>query len=141
MQKRTVVAFTAIIVLLGGIMLRIYELTGPRLSQAAKQQARLTVTVASLRGTIYDCRLNPLVNHKTEYRVAVLPTKAIAATFGVHGRKPAKQVVERLKAGSRWSQRWILFRRPPTVLMFETPVRFKGKLPAPTWLGTSTERG
>ena len=91
MQKRTVVAFTAIIVLLGGIMLRIYELTGPRLSQAAKQQARLTVTVASLRGTIYDCRLNPLVNHKTEYRVAVTPQpKGNRGAFGVHGRKPAQ---------------------------------------------------
>jgi penicillin-binding protein 2 len=137
MQKRTVVAFTAIIVLLGGIMLRIYELTGPRLSQAAKQQARLTVTVASLRGTIYDCRLNPLVNHKTEYRVAVTPNpKAIAALSECMDENQLKQVVERLKGGKPVVAKVDTLPAPADgLLMFETPVRFKGKLPAPHVVG------
>lgn len=80
MQKRTVVAFSTMLLMLCGIMLRVYQLTSGSLAQAADQQASMTVQVASARGTIYDRNLVPLVNTEKEYRAAVAPTsEAVAA--------------------------------------------------------------
>ncbi len=47
MQKRTVATFSLILLMLCGIMLRVYQLTDSSLAQAAEQQASITVEVAS----------------------------------------------------------------------------------------------
>ena len=49
MHKRSVISFLIILGLLGGLMLRIYYLSGQQFSQAAERQAGLTVTVANIR--------------------------------------------------------------------------------------------
>ena len=52
MRRRSIGIFLLVLVLMGGLMLRLYDLSGQNLSQAADQQAGLTVTVANVRGTI-----------------------------------------------------------------------------------------
>lgn len=137
MQNRTVISFIVIIFFLCGIMLKIYQLAGPQLSQAADQQAKLTVTVASLRGTIYDTNLKPLVNNKTEYRVAVTPNpKAIATLSTVLSEEKLKEITDRLKSGKPVVAMVDNLSSPADgLLMFETPVRYKGKLLAPHVVG------
>jgi penicillin-binding protein 2 len=137
MYKRTVISFVVILVLFGGIMLRIYDLTGPKLSQAAERQAGLTITVSNLRGTIYDSNLKPLVNQKSEYRVAVTPNpKAIAALSSRMEENKLKEVADRLKDGKPIVTKVDILPAPADgLLMFETPIRYRGKLLAPHVIG------
>ena len=80
MHKRTVLAFVGILVLMMGLIIRVFDIAGEGLSQAADQQQSVTVTVANARGTIYDSRLRPLVNSDMEYRASVTAVpEAIAA--------------------------------------------------------------
>ena len=68
MRKRSAVAFSGMLVALMAIIVRVLELSQGGLSKAAEQQSSLTITVANVRGTIYDRNLRPLVNGRTSYR-------------------------------------------------------------------------
>ena len=74
MAKRTICVGVGVALLLSACAWRIYTLIGAgALSQAATDQATLTVTVGTARGTIYDRNLTPLVNTRQEWAAAIAP--------------------------------------------------------------------
>lgn len=137
MHKRAVISFVFILAFLGGLMLRIYDISGQQLHRAAEQQAGLTVTVANARGTIYDCMMRPLVNSDTEYRViATANPEAIAAVSGCVDKKTLESFTARLQEGKPAVA--VIDTLPPPadgLALFETPVRHRGTLLAPHIVG------
>ena len=80
MRKRSVATFSCMLVALMAVIIRVLELSQGGLSGAADQQSSLTITVANVRGTIYDRNMKPLVNRQTSYRACVAGfPEAIAA--------------------------------------------------------------
>ncbi len=111
MHKRTVLAFVGILVLMMGLIIRVFDIAGEGLSQAADQQQSVTVTVANARGTIYDSRLRPLVNSDMEYRASVTAVpEAIAAISPQLDEAALRELTERLQ-GNR-----------PAVVVLDKPI-------------------
>lgn len=137
MHKRAVASFVVILALLGGLMLRIYDLTGQSLRQAAEQQAGMVVTVANARGTIYDCRLRPLVNTGEELRVSVTANpQAISALAGCIDNTSLGKLAERLREGKPAVSVVDSLPSPAKGLnIFKTPVRYGERLLAPHVVG------
>ena len=73
MYKRTLFFFLATVCLLGVVLLRLYVLSAEDLSQAAEEQASVTLSLGTVRGTIYDRDLQPFVNTEGEWKAAVAP--------------------------------------------------------------------
>lgn len=137
MHKRSVISFLIILGLLGGLMLRIYYLSGQQFSQAAERQAGLTVTVANIRGTIYDCHLRPLVNSGTEFRAVATPSpQAIAALSECLDKESLKELTSRLQAGRPVVSVINALPSPtPELSVYEIPSRYTGDLIAPHVVG------
>ncbi len=74
MQKRTVALFVAVLFAFSGVMARLYRLSVSDLKAAANEQSSLTVTVARVRGTIYDRNGEKLVNNTSRYAASVVQT-------------------------------------------------------------------
>ncbi len=67
-------------ILFSALLGRVYYLVKTQPAQTATSQNSWKVTVATTRGTIYDCHRRPMVNEETEYRAAVAPNEqALAA--------------------------------------------------------------
>ena len=137
MKKRTVFAYSGMLILLMGIMIRVFELASRGLSQAAEQQSSVTVTVANVRATIYDRDMQPLVNRRWEYRVSVSPTpEAVAAIAPYLDEQALQSLTERLRSN-----------RPAVVVLdkpvnpaaglkiFQVPKRYSGNLLSPHLIG------
>lgn len=74
MKKRLIAVFCTFCMMVSLLYVRLAALsTSEELAQAAEEQSTRTLTVASTRGQIYDCRYQPLVNRDTRYLAAVLP--------------------------------------------------------------------
>lgn len=143
MRKRGLIAFTALLLLFGSIVLRVYQLTSSELSQAAQQQSTLTVTVANTRGTIYDCRMRPLVNEGLEYRACIAPFPITTAMLSKTLEPSAwADLNERLKLGKPvvTTLQTLL---PPTegISQFQVAKRYSGTLLAPHLLGYMDAEG
>ncbi|MCI8553567.1 MAG: penicillin-binding protein 2 [Clostridiales bacterium] len=137
MRRRTVICFTLILLLMCGVILRVYQLTDGALSQAADQQASMTVHVASARGTIYDRNLTPLNNTGREYRAAVTPAAAaVAALAGCVEEEALEGVSSRLQGGKPVVAS-LVQPTPPTqgITLFTVPKRYEGTLLAPHVVG------
>lgn len=111
MRKRSAVAFSGMLVALMAIIVRVLELSQGGLSKAAEQQSSLTITVANVRGTIYDRNLRPLVNGRTSYRACVAGfPEAIAAVAPQLDEQAMAELEERLRTN-----------RPAVVTLAEPP--------------------
>ena len=83
MSKRVSVFFGIFMVFMFVTVLRIFDVTtGAGLAETANEQHSYKITLASTRGTIYDCKLNALTgNGKDEYYAAVTPETKSAAVL------------------------------------------------------------
>ncbi|MCL2884458.1 MAG: penicillin-binding transpeptidase domain-containing protein, partial [Oscillospiraceae bacterium] len=139
MQRRAVLAFSCILVLLFTMMMKVYQVGATGVSAAAQQQSRVVVTVAEARGTIYDRNMTPLVNDRYTYRAAVTPeAQAMSAVMG----ELDAAALQRLQQG-----------RPVVVdlsqpapfadglLQFRVPERYNGAILAPHVIGTLDDSG
>ncbi len=73
--KRTIMLFSSIIVLLGFLVFRLYDITQSEFGISANQGANtIKLVVDKNRGTIYDRNLLPLTSKEKVYKVAVLPS-------------------------------------------------------------------
>lgn len=136
MQKRLWVVFGVVVCLFCGLLFRIYTLSDRYLRTAADQQSSVTVTVANVRGTIYDRNGTPLVNSEKEYRAGVIATPAAltalsqtmdAVAFSslstaLQTGKPAVARLENLAAANGIS-------------LFEVPIRYAKRVLAPHLIG------
>ena len=79
-EKRVIALFFAIILMLGGLIVKLAWLSRPdgTISQAAQLHGSYTLKLGSSRGTIYDRSMTPLVNASDIYYAAVLPGKNTA---------------------------------------------------------------
>lgn len=73
MFKRTVAVFFALVMSFVGMGARIFFI-GSDSRQAAGMTSGMSVDVTALRGTIYDCNMNPLTNAGTEIYAAAKPS-------------------------------------------------------------------
>ena len=77
MAKRARIVLLMLTAMLLGIAGRLLYLAQTHPAQTAAGQSTYRVTAAQTRGTIYDTRMQPLVNAQKEYRAAVAPDAAL----------------------------------------------------------------
>ncbi len=138
MSKKRVIAFCAgLAVLFTGIAVRVGVLTGGELFMAAERQSRYTLTLARVRGTIYDSELTPLTNTGREYRLGVVPTpEALHALATALDKEKWSEAEQRLSSGTPVA---LAMAEPPSIAKgmwsFSVPTRYGGALPASHLLG------
>lgn len=142
-KKRVIALLAGMAVLLTGVGVRVGLLTQGELAAAADQQAGYTITVASARGTIYDTDLTPLVNTGTEYRLSVAPTpEALTLLSDRLDAEEWERVEQRLSGGTPVA---LTMEDIPDaaagMMVFQTPVRYTGTLPAAHLLGYLDSEG
>ncbi len=128
MKKRTVTLFLVCGVLFFGLMGRIYYLTTrDDMVQAGDRQGSHTVTVATVRGTIYDTHLRPLVNARRENRYSVFPdTKTVSALTAGLEKAERQSILDRLTQNKPFvftSER--LLPLTDGLCVFSVPIRYE----------------
>jgi len=74
MGKRIIAFFSVFMLSMFLSILMVYRISnGTELAQTAERQSSYKLTVASTRGTIYDCHLSALTGSQKEYVAAVVP--------------------------------------------------------------------
>ena len=137
MRRRSFGFFVIALFFMGVLILRLYVLTDGQFAQVAEQQASLTVTVANVRGTIYDTNMKPLVNADTEYRASVTATpEALAAVSNRMTPEELAELTARLQSGKPVP---IALEGLPSstdgLVLLSAPVRYSEPLLAPHVLG------
>ena len=137
MKKRAVFFFIITLFAFCGLITRVYHLTNNGLENAAEQQATTTVVAANSRGTIYDCRLRPLVNTGVEYRACIAPfPDTIARLSELLQPETFNQLGDRLKNGRPIAAVMEEELSPVNGLVqFASPVRYGERLYAPHLIG------
>ncbi len=77
MKKRVWILFSFLTVAFTGVTIYMCTLIQGNYAQVTAEQNSYSVSVASLRGTIYDRQLRPLVNSEKVYRAATVPDEAL----------------------------------------------------------------
>lgn len=137
MRRRSVVVYVLVLFLMIGLILRVYDISEQQLAQAADQQAGMSVTVANARGTIYDCKLRPLVNTESEYKASITANpKAISVLSDCVDSTTLEALTKKLQQGKPIVS--VLNSLPNAadgLTLFRTPVRYSQKVLAPHVIG------
>ena len=97
--KRALTVFVAFMLAMAGLGLRIINISENTL-QAGKTVSSKTVELATLKGTIYDCNLNPIANAQSDIYIAAKPSnESISRLKNVLNSDVFKSVEERLSKG------------------------------------------
>ncbi len=100
MSKRMISVFAAILFAFSGLLMRLYRLANGEWKEAASNQAKVTVTLARARGTIYDRNGVPLTNASSRYKASVISTpEALASLAQLLPSEEWQQLRERLQSG------------------------------------------
>lgn len=101
MEKRVVAVFAGILLALFLCELNLYSTaSGEELREAAQAQSQWTLDITETRGTIYDCRLQPLTGGKTRYVAAVVPgMESLAALNGIFSAGEMHDIRQLFEAG------------------------------------------
>lgn len=101
MAKRTVAFFSVMMCSLLAVILLVYRVSsGEELAQTAQMQSSYKLTVATTRGTIYDCNRNPMTGVGKEYVAAVVPgVKSSAALNRALAPSQMQQIYDSLGQG------------------------------------------
>ena len=78
--KRAVTVLTVLFLMFAGVGVRIASI-GAESEQAASPTASMSVDIADLRGTVYDCRMRPLTNAEYDTYAAAKPTSEAASVL------------------------------------------------------------
>lgn len=99
MFKRALAVFLLLTAAFSGICVRTASI-GAGALQAAGASSGMTIDIANLRGTVYDCNLQPLTNGETEIYAAAKPTnRAIALLKSALPTDVFESVKERMSTG------------------------------------------
>lgn len=144
MAKRTLTVGVGVALLLGACAFHVYSLvSGGGLSRAATEQATVTVTIGTVRGTIYDRRLTPLVNTGLAWAAAVAPFPETLSVLndGLPGDE-LRELLGRLQSGRPVAAGLSQPLAPVAGLtQMKIPVRYSGRVPAPHVLGYVNDTG
>ena len=100
MNKRMIGVFAAVLFAFSGLLMRLYRLTESEWREAASSQAKVTVTVARARGTIYDRNGVPLTNATSRYKASVISTpEALASLAELLPDEKWQELYEQLQGG------------------------------------------
>lgn len=137
MAKRARIVLLMLTAMLLGIAGRLLYLAQTHPAQTAAGQSTYRVTAAQTRGTIYDTRMQPLVNAQKEYRAAVAPDAALLTalrgTAEPNSFDSLRQSIENGRPG-------VVRLNGPVALsdglrLFSVPVRYGTRLRAPHVIG------
>ena len=99
MFKRALAVFVLLSAAFSGLCLRTVNI-GTNAAQASGSSAGMSIDIASLRGTVYDCNLKPLTNGETDIYAAAKPTnRAIALLKSALPSEIFETVKERMSKG------------------------------------------
>lgn len=99
-KKRSIGAFILFAVILCGVCVRMFFVATGSYSAAAASQSSYTVNVDTMRGTIYDCNMQPLTNAKRVKKAVLTPTPGvITALYEQLDEEKADDLAKRLKSG------------------------------------------
>ncbi len=97
--KRALTVFVAFMLAMAGLVLRIINISENTL-QAGKSVSSKTIELATLKGTIYDCNLNPITNAQNDIYIAAKPSnESVARLKDVLIPDVFESVKERLSKG------------------------------------------
>lgn len=101
MDKRLIAVFTAFCMTIGALCLRLYVLCSKGTEYVASESHYFTVDIQNVRGCIYDCRGEKLVDSDYINAAVLKPTlKALSALDGAVDMKTENDIKERMKKGS-----------------------------------------
>ncbi len=127
MRKRLIALMVTVAVVLTGLGLRLYLLSGGELQAASEQQSTRRETIAVSRGTIYDRYLQPLVNRSEHILASVAPfSECVALMEQTLSGAYRQTVISALSQGERTLvelKGWV----PPTVGVTQiyAPMRYE----------------
>lgn len=97
---RITAVFLAFAVAMFACVARIYKINTELDAEVQLQSNSYSITLSSLRGTVFDCNLSPITNCETKIIATVLPTpRAITAISAVLDGEKLEGVLETLKSG------------------------------------------
>lgn len=100
-EKRAVICFFVIVLLLLGCVMRIAVIINGDYAEVAQKQIGYRITAANIRGTIFDCNMIPLTNREYKIIAAVTPTpQAIMKISAALEGEEKNRVLEELKKGN-----------------------------------------
>ncbi len=136
MKKRLWIVYGCIITLFCGLLFRIYTLSDQYLRTAADKQSSVTVTVANVRGTIYDRNGIALVNSEKEYRACVnaIPS-ALTALSETMDATEFTSLSNALQSGKPVVVRLEELVAANGISLFEVPIRYGKRVLAPHLIG------
>ncbi len=136
MKKRLWIVYGCIITLFCGLLFRIYTLSDQYLRTAADKQSSVTVTVANVRGTIYDRNGVALVNSEKEYRACVnaVPS-ALTVLSETMDAAAFSSLSESLQSGKPVVVRLENLAAANGISLFEVPLRYSQRVLAPHLIG------
>ena len=73
MKKRVICVFLMVLAVFASVEIRTYGIANGKV-RASYTPSSKSIEIASLRGTIYDCRLRTLTNCEYEYTAVAKPT-------------------------------------------------------------------
>lgn len=136
MKKRLWLVYGCFISLMCGLLFRIYTLSDQYLRTAADKQSSVSVTVANIRGTIYDRNGIPLVNNEKEYRAGVIATpSALTALSQTMDAVAFSSLSTALQTGKPAVVRLENLAAANGISLFEVPIRYGKRVLAPHLIG------
>lgn len=138
MRRRIYSAYCLMLVMMIGVLSKIATvISSPTIHSVGAAQGSRTITVAAIRGTIYDRKLQPLVNRDKQYYAAFIPRPELLDA--VRGALPAEEyqlLINRAQYRVPLSTR---LERPVPIRsglhLFHLPIRYGATCPAPHLLG------
>lgn len=99
-SRRSLISFAVIILLFFSCILRVAVTATKNYKTVQENQSSIRLTISKLRGTIFDCNMQPLTNNETKIIAAVSPTpRAITAISSVLNANEKEAVLKTLKSG------------------------------------------
>lgn len=143
MSKRAALLFSLLFCGFCGLMTRFLALSAGNAARAVAGQSTATLTVATVRGTVYDRQMRPLVNAGRQTRFWVPPhSRTLAALAEAMPAETFSALAERLQGGrpvvAIGEEDWP---EAEGVLRFRVPVRYGDTLFAPHLVGYATAEG
>lgn len=126
MVKRAVGVFLALVLAFAGVGVRISDI-GKNSMQAANSVSSLSVDIATLRGTVYDCNMIPLTNSENVLYVAAKPSnQALAQLKGSLDGEVFESVKQRMSKGKPIAVRADKIPEDSSdILPFTVPARYR----------------
>lgn len=99
MKKRVACVFSALLLLFAGVEFRTYGIANGKV-RASYTPSSKSIEIASLRGTVYDCKLRSLTNCEYEYTAVAKPTgEALVQLASMLGSELFAAAKERMERG------------------------------------------